>query len=117
MPDPEQACRITVFVPESDLENFIAKIQDDVPSFLGPYDRVMWWSEPKIEHGTEQFRPLDRANPAEGHICETRQIKTVRLEFLCPHDILVIDSLIKDVLKPAHIFNDPVIYYEPVKIS
>lgn len=117
MNDDIPAYRVIVFVPTVAHEDFIKELQDHIPSFLGPYDRVMWWSEPKIEKGTEQFRPLERSNPKEGEIESTVQKPSVRLEFLAPDDLQLIQKIIKDVIKPAHPFHDPVIYYERVYVA
>lgn len=117
MSDPTPAVRITVFLPAEHLDGFVKAVQDDIPSFLGPYDRVMWWSEPKIEHGTEQFRPLNRSIPKEGQIGETVQKPSVRIEFLIPDDQDVINSIIEKTIKPAHPFNDPVIYYDRISVA
>ncbi len=37
--------RLTVFVPEEALEDFIKAVSPHIPSFLGHYDHVCWWSE------------------------------------------------------------------------
>ncbi|MFP4313120.1 MAG: hypothetical protein ACLFR0_02225 [Alphaproteobacteria bacterium] len=114
MNENRKAYRITVFISQDALDDFIAAIQDKIPAFDAPYDRVMWWSEPRIEAGTEQFRALKGAQPASGHIGETKRIPTTRLEFLCPYKEKETRQFIINILKPAHPFNDPVIYYEEI---
>ena len=44
--------RIFIYVPSDAVENFIEKVSPQIPSFLGNYDHVCWWSE----KGTEQYR-------------------------------------------------------------
>lgn len=115
MSEPAPLYRITVFVPSEDLEEFVRKIQDHVPSFNEPYDRVMWWSDPIVDHGTGQFRPLKGANPHDGEIGYTERRPISRLEFLCPYDEQHVQKLITDIIKPAHSYEAPVVYYESIK--
>ena len=102
--------RLVVFIPKDNLDQFIKAIQDAIPSFIGNYDRVMWWNDPNIEYGTGQFRPLEGANPTEGIIGETERIEDIRIEFLVPHDTEKIDEMIETTIRPAHPFEEPVIY-------
>lgn len=102
--------RLVIFIPKDDLEDFVKAIQDAIPSFVGNYDRVMWWNDPQIEYGTGQFRPLKGANPAEGSVGETERIEDIRIEFLAPHDKEKIEEMIEKIIRPAHPFEEPVIY-------
>lgn len=102
--------RLVIFIPKDNLEEFVQKIQDAIPSFIGNYDRVMWWNDPSIEYGTGQFRALEGANPAEGNVGETERIEDIRIEFLVPHDKDFIKDMIAKTIHPAHPFEEPVIY-------
>ena len=108
--------RLVIFIPKKNLEKFIEKIQDTIPSFIGNYDRVMWWNDPEIEYGTGQFRPIEGANPAEGEIGKTERIEDIRIEFLVPHDKSVIENIIEKAIRPAHPFEEPVIYITPCEL-
>lgn len=112
----KQVLRLVVFVPEKALEGFIKAIQDEIPSFLGPYDRVLWWGEVKSETGTEQFRPLEGSNPTEGTIFETMRLPSVRVEIALPFERALALEFIEKTIIPAHPWEKPVIYLETVEI-
>lgn len=102
--------RLVIFIPKNNLEEFIRKIQDAIPSFIGNYDRVMWWNDPSIEYGIGQFRPMEGANPTEGKVGQTERIEDIRIEFLVPHDKKMIEEMIAKTIRPAHPYEEPVIY-------
>lgn len=89
--------RVTIFVPEEVLENFIDKISPSIPSFLGNYDHVCWWSE----NGTEQSRKISET--------QAKQVPCRRVEFSMPADKTMLQQLIKQTILPAHPWEEPVI--------
>lgn len=98
--------RVVVFVPEADSKFYIETISPHIPSWLGPYDYVCWWSAA----GTEQFRPLEGAHPATGEIGAVVQTPSVRIEIALPMDEAEIQTFIKDVLIRHHPWESPVLY-------
>lgn len=108
--------RVTVFVPMSAAEEYVAKIQDHIPSFLGHYDRVLWINDPVVERGIEQFRPLPDANAAQGGSGETVREPSVKIEFSLPDHDMLCETLIEEILVPSHPWNEPVILLSGTKI-
>ncbi len=108
--------RITIVVPSVEAENYIRNVQDSIPSFLGHYDRVLWISDPSVEHGTEQFRPLDGSNPAQGGSGETNREPSVKMEFCLPDDEALITRLITEIFVKFHPWEEPVILVHKAKI-
>ncbi|MFN3700890.1 MAG: hypothetical protein ACK4VI_05120 [Alphaproteobacteria bacterium] len=125
--------RVVVFVPKDHAATFRTAIEEHIPPLIEPpapvfYDRVLWWSETEqpaadviiqrnsersdIESiaGTEQFRALHGANPAQGQIGETAQTPAIRMEFSFPDDEAALSAFIHTVLRPAHPWEEPVIY-------
>ncbi len=102
----EPAYRLVVFVPVGALEEFISVISSDIPSFLGHYDNVAWWNEA----GTEQFRPLNGANPVSGDVGEIIQEASRRVELSLPLDKGALGRFVEKVIIPAHPWEKPVIY-------
>ncbi len=100
------ALRLVVFVPKEALESFVEAVQGEIPSFLGPYDRVMWWSH----EGVEQFRPLEGAQSAHGTPMETKRLPSVKVEISLPNDKEAALSFIRTVIIPAHPWEKPVIH-------
>jgi hypothetical protein len=103
--------RVVVFVPLPALEGFIVAIQDDIPSFLGPYDRVLWWGEA----GTEQFRPLEGSSPSVGILDATHRESSIQVEMLFPYDCGALKRFIAEKIIPAHPWERPVIVVEEVE--
>ena len=108
--------RLTIFVPASAAEDYIAKVQDHIPSFLGHYDRVLWISEPDMERGMEQFRPLDGANPGQGASGETVREPSIKIEFSLPDHQMLCETLIEEILVPHHPWEEPVILQSGTQI-
>lgn len=100
---------IIVYVPADNSDEYIKIIQDHIKPFGKQYDRVAWWSEPKVEFGVEQFRPLDGSLPALGEINETVQKASVRIEISFPHDRSAAQNFIKNILIAHHVWNDPIV--------
>lgn len=91
--------RIVTFVPAENAVNFAKEIASHIPHICGEYDSVCWWSEPKMEAGTEQFRPLGS---------ELQQIRSVRMEFSIPDDNAVKEKFINKI-NALHPWKKPVI--------
>jgi hypothetical protein len=104
--DWKSSYRVVVFVPESALEKFIQRISPEIPSFLGPYDHVVWWSGT----GTEQFRPLQGADQAAGKTGEIDREPSRRVELSFPFDKAALKKFVEDVIVPAHPWEKPVVY-------
>jgi len=100
------AYRLVVFVPESILDKFIKDISPNIPSFLGFYDHVAWWSE----GGTEQFRPLEAADQASGFTGEINQESSRRVELSLPCDKAALERFVEEVIVHAHPWEKPIIY-------
>lgn len=96
--------RVCVFVPAAAMEQFIASVSPRIPSFLGNYDCVCWWSEA----GTEQYRELGQLKP-ERALCH-------RFECSVPADDGVLEGFIKDAVLPAHPWKEPIITVTKQKI-
>ncbi|MCB1783757.1 MAG: hypothetical protein KDI13_07140 [Alphaproteobacteria bacterium] len=90
--------RVSVFVPEEAFEAFLQAISPAIPSFLGHYDHVCWWSE----KGIEQFRKID----GDGHIVRAA---CRRVSFSMPVDDDLLDMLIQKHILPVHPWEEPVI--------
>ncbi len=108
-----KAYRVIVYVPQEALDSYIAAIEDHIPAFLGPYDRVLWHSE----IGTEQFRPLAGANPQKGGKMETSQCSSARVELVFPRNKKMLYAFLQDVLRPHHPWENPVISYQKIMIA
>lgn len=109
--------RVTVFVPKKAAADYIEKVQDHIPAFLGNYDRVLWISEPSIEGGIEQFRPLEGSNPSQGGSYETVREPSVKVEFSLPDDRPLCKDLIDTILVPSHPWEEPVILIADTQIA
>lgn len=104
--DWKPSYRIVVFVPDAALDNFIKTISPEIPSFLGSYDHVVWWSE----GGTEQFRPLKGADQTAGETGEIEREPSRRVEMSLPGNKAALTEFVKDVIMPAHPWEKPVVY-------
>jgi hypothetical protein len=91
--------RIITFVPADQADEFAKTFGQHIPHICGDYDSVCWWSEAKIEHGTEQYRPLDG---------KLQQAPSVRMEFSIPNDDAVSSAFIEK-LKHHHPWEQPVV--------
>ena len=97
-----QTYRVVTFVPEEHAREFIDAVTPHIPHLFGAYDSVTWWSEPKTEHGTEQYRAR-----AEGEAI--KQVPSVRIEFSIPKEHSVRDRFVEDVITAHHPWEAPVI--------
>lgn len=96
--------RLTVFVPESALEGFVKAVSPKIPAFLGSYDHVCWWSEP----GTEQSRETKNG--------KIEKVSCIRFECSLPKDQAVLERFIRETVRPAHPWTEPVILVQEQKI-
>lgn len=96
--------KITVYVPSDYLSNFIQNISPYIPSFLGNYDHVCWWSEA----GTEQYRSLENQ--------KIEQKPSHRIEIYLPKDDTILSNFINEIVVPNHPWDEPVITINPQKI-
>ena len=96
---------IITYVPVQNADAFLQAVTHKIPQLFGPYDRCAWWSAP----GTGQFRPLEGAQPAIGEIDRTEQCPEIRLEFCLGEYAGAAQAFVRDVLIPAHPYEEPVV--------
>ncbi len=99
--------RVSVFVPDDALDNFISNVQKHIPSFLGNYDYVCWWSE----NGIEQSRFNDGVT-----VGGIKRVKSMRFEFSMPADREMLNKIIDEVIIPNHPWEEPVILVNKAEI-
>ena len=104
MTDLIPSYRICIFVPADQLESFIAAISACIPSFLGNYDHVCWWSE----KGVEQSRKIGTEDIVK--------VISQRVEISFPDDEDALNTFITDTLIPNHPWDEPVITITRQKI-
>lgn len=98
--------RIVVFVPQDHIEPVIDVVCGSGLLTYGNYDEVLWFSAP----GTGQFKPIEGADPTQGEIGKRERVEEVRLEFSILKDDDALDTLLHEVLIPAHPWEEPAIY-------
>lgn len=98
--------RVVTFVPAEQAHEFAKTIAADILHLFGNYDSVCWWSEPKAEQGTEQYRPLQG---------ELQQTLSVRMEFSIPGDPEAVKAFIEK-LSGHHPWEEPVILIHDAEI-
>ena len=106
MSDLVKSKRVVTFVPAANANEFAKTMAAHIPHLFGEYDSVCWWSAPKMEDGTEQFRPL---------VGDVEQTPSVRMEFSIPDD----DAALKNftaTLKKHHLWQEPVIFIFDIQI-
>ena len=91
--------RIVTFVPADEATGLAKNLAQHIPQIGDEYDGVCWWSQPKMEAGTEQFRPKGG---------DLQQEPSVRMEFSVPDEDKTIEAFLKQ-LKSAHPWDSPVI--------
>ena len=99
-----QSYRICVYVPADHLEIFITEISSSIPSFLGDYDHVCWWSA----EGVEQCRKIGTD--------DIIKVISHRIEISFPDDEESLNAFITDTLIPNHPWDEPVITITQQKI-
>lgn len=102
--------RVSLFVPPSHLERLVDSIMNIDPLRYGNYDSVVWWSS----EGTEQFRPLDSALPAQGSSNTKEKLPSVMVQFSLPYDENILEKVIKEGIIPVHPWEEPVIQIHEV---
>lgn len=105
--------RITTFVPPEHLERLIEGIGRAVPVRHGCYDSIAWWSAP----GTEQFRPLEGANPTLGEIGQVERAPSIRVEFMIPRDEILLNRFLSEGLIPNHPWEEPAVFVDESKTT
>lgn len=98
--------RIVTFVPTSHIEQVVDAVCGSGMLRYGNYDDVLWFSAV----GTGQFTPIENANPTQGEIGKRERCEEVRLEFSILKDDEALDTLLNDVLIPAHPWEEPAIH-------
>ncbi len=96
--------RIVVYVPSDYLSDFIQNVSPHIPSFLGNFDHVCWWSEA----GTEQYRSTDDD--------KIEQKPSHRIEIYLPEDNVFLNKFISGIVVPNHPWDEPVITITTQKI-
>tara|TARA_R110002095_G_scaffold63086_3_gene53292 strand:+ start:2284 stop:2610 length:327 start_codon:yes stop_codon:yes gene_type:complete len=95
---------VVVYVPEDALEDFIQKISPHIPSFLGHYDHVCWWSEA----GNEQYRNKDGG--------DIKRNASHRVALYLPQDDALLRRFINEIVIENHPWVEPVITVSIQKI-
>lgn len=99
--------KISVYVPESDLETVKKALFDAGAGRIGNYDSCCWQVK-----GQGQFRPLDGASPTIGRINTIQQVDEYKLELVCSAEYIL--AAIKAMLE-AHPYEKAA--YEVIKIQ
>ena len=96
--------RIYVYVPADIVDSFIEAVSPHIPSFLGQYDHVCWWSEA----GTEQYRHIKSD--------QIEQKPSCCVEIALPYDEGILHNFINKIVIPHHPWKEPVITISEQKI-
>ncbi|HYK02231.1 MAG TPA: PLP-dependent transferase [Thermoanaerobaculia bacterium] len=110
----EDVYHVTTFVPPDALKGLVEAIARTVPLRYGRYEQVAWWSAT----GTEQFKPLPGSNPSLGAAGEVKQAPSVRLEFVIPRDVAILDRVMTLGISPRanHPWEEPAVLVEESRI-
>lgn len=100
--------RVTVYVPSEHAQRMIDGVcaVDDLR--IGDYAHAAWISAP----ATEQFRPLEGANPSLGGIGELVRAPSVRIEFCIPRDAARLARLVESGIRAHHPWEVPAIFVD-----
>lgn len=100
--------RISVFVPPAQVQQVVDAIcaVDDLR--IASYEYVLWTTAP----GTEQYRPLANATPAQGAIGELTCAPTVRVEFCIERNPERLRRVIEEGIRPSHPWEVPAIFVD-----
>lgn len=100
--------RICVFVPPEYVQHVIDGVcaVDDLR--IGDYAHVAWTAAA----GTEQFRPLDGAQPTLGMQGELTCNASVRIEFCIARDEARLCRVIEQGIRPHHPWEVPAIFVD-----
>jgi hypothetical protein len=96
---------VTTFVPPEHVDLLLDGVLREVPLTYGRYDRSAWWSAV----GVEQFRPLPGSTPTVGRAGRVERVPTVRLEFVIPHDPVVLERVLNRGLIANHPWEEPAV--------
>jgi hypothetical protein len=114
VPEPlRPAYRITTFVPPEWVSAVLEAVERVTPLTFGPYDRSAWWSAV----GTEQFRPMQDADPTVGRAGETERVPAVRLEFAIPRDPDLLRRVVADGVLPSHPWQEPAVFIDECLVT
>lgn len=97
--------RVCVYVPQDVLEGFIAAVSPHIPSFLGSYDHVCWWSAA----GFEQSRKMP-----DGAV---QVVACHKFECSLPKDEAGLIRYIDEIVRPNHPWEEPVVTITEQKIA
>ncbi|MEO7064422.1 MAG: hypothetical protein ABI082_11710 [Dokdonella sp.] len=104
----EPVYRISVFVPPAHVQRVVDGICAVDDLCIANYAHVLWTTAP----GTEQFRPLPGATPAQGKIGELVRAPTVRVEFCIARDPQRLQRVIELGIRPSHPWEVPAIFVD-----
>lgn len=93
--------KIEIYAPESHGFDIIESISGMGAARLGNYDNVA-----SITHVKGYWRPLEGADPYDGEVGKTSCADEVKIETICPDDI--IESVIKKI-RDIHPYEEPLI--------
>ena len=91
--------KISVFIPESQLDAVKTAMFEAGASRIGDYDSCAWQCL-----GTGQFRPLQGSNPYLGQQGEIETVQEYKVEMVCADD-LVRPAIA--AMKQAHPYEEP----------
>ncbi|ASP40077.1 NGG1p interacting factor NIF3 [Bacterioplanes sanyensis] len=98
--------KLVFYVPQDDAEEVKQAVFAVGAGKLGNYAECCWQTL-----GQGQFRPLNGANPAIGEVGALEQVIELRVEMLCPDDLL---NAALAALKSAHPYEEPAYEAWPV---
>ena len=99
---------LTVFIPETYLEQVKAAIFEAGAGRYAAYDRCCWQTL-----GQGQFRPLAGSNPAIGEQGAVAAVPEYRVEALCPDDLI---PAVAAAIRAAHPYEQPAFGFTPVRV-
>lgn len=100
---------IVSYVPETHLQEVLDAMAAAGAGAIGDYDRCAFFSS-----GTGTFRPLEGANPYTGKVGEVETTSEVRLEMVCPPELL---PSVLNAHNQAHPYEEPAVFAEVTQIA
>ena len=91
--------RLSFYVPVTDVEAVKQALFEAGAGRIGNYDCCAWQTL-----GTGQFRPLDGAAPAVGHVGQVELVDEYRVEMVLAEDVI---KPVIAALKQAHPYEEP----------
>lgn len=98
--------KIAVFVPVSHGDDVRKALADAGAGHIGAYDFCSFSSR-----GMGRFRPLKGSTPFVGKVGELKEIEEVRIEVICPGEIL---EKVLAAVRAAHPYQEPAIDVYPL---